>query len=781
VSAPDEPHRDEDLPPHERLAVTRALVAELQANETATLAELTRALREVAELRGERQALAAELERMRWDLVEARMDLQAAVERGRDGGRRRRPDAGALRLPDWTEPTVVVPVYGALEAAQRCIRSVLERTEGDYRLLVVDDASPDPAIRPALADLLAGHEHAHLHEHLVNRGYTATINEACRAVAGDVVLLNSDTEVAAGWLDGLRTVAASRRDVATVTPVSNAAGAFSVPETNVDWQLPPGLDVTAVAALVQRISPRRRPEVPTGNGFCLYITRRALDAVGDFDEEAFPRGYGEENDFCMRALQAGFLHLIDDATFVYHERSASFGPAKRQLIEESKAQLALLHPSYKRRVTTMLAEDPLAELRARLKRALSEREEAAPERPTVLFVIHNGGGGIPQTNADLMRAVAGEFRPVLLRADIGGWELIDPQLDEVLRAWRFSDSWDATAPLGEERRAALDDACELVAPALVHVRSLVAAAPDLVPQLKDRGLPVVVSLHDFYTVCPTIQLLDQDTVYCAGHCTPGPGACPTAGKWFRGELPVLKHAYVHEWRERMAEGLRHADRFVTTSQAAADVLVDHFPFIAEDLRVIEHGRDWDGAVDVAVPPGRRPARVVSFGQLGKAKGVDLLQGLMQRNHDAGSPFEFHFLGPEHPTFEPARYGGISHGPYDRANIQQLLAEIAPSYAVVASVWPETYCHTLTEAWLGGLPVFASDLGTLRERILAHGGGWLVPPGDPDAWFEQMSAVTADAAQWWARRAEVRAMRLPTIDTMARSYRELYGELLPVAV
>src|SRR3546814_16309874 len=52
-------------------------------------------------------------------------------------------------------------------------------------------------------------------------------------------------------------------------------------------------------------------EVPTGNGFCMYIRRAMLEDVGLFDEQAFPVGYGEENDLCMRAIDAGWHHLVD--------------------------------------------------------------------------------------------------------------------------------------------------------------------------------------------------------------------------------------------------------------------------------------------------------------------------------------------------------------------------------------------------------------------------------------------------------------------------------------
>ena len=149
---------------------------------------------------------------------------------------------------------MVIAVYNAYEEVLRCVDSVLRCTAGDYRVLLVNDGSPDPRVEPALRDYARRHSAVQVLSRADNRGYTATVNEACRFVGGDVVLLNSDTEVTPGWLASLQSVAASRPDVATVTPLSNAAGAFSVPAQNVDSDLPPGIGVRTMGELVNRLS-----------------------------------------------------------------------------------------------------------------------------------------------------------------------------------------------------------------------------------------------------------------------------------------------------------------------------------------------------------------------------------------------------------------------------------------------------------------------------------------------------------------------------------------------
>ncbi len=263
--------------------------------------------------------------------------------------------------------TVIIPVHNAFAEVKACIESVIKHTPRMYSILLIDDASTDPAIWPLLQSYAINHWQVKAVQNAKNLYWTATINEGLKHATGDVVLLNSDTVVTPGWVDKLVNVAYSRPNVATVTPLSNAAGAFSVPENNTVNILPPHLTVDEMAILVERLSPKLTPEVPIGNGYCLYITRHALDVVGQLNVEQFPYGYGAENDFCMRASAAGFVHLIEDSTFIFHHRSASFKESKHEKLEAANQKLKELHPSYKKRIRAWADNDPLNDFRNNLK------------------------------------------------------------------------------------------------------------------------------------------------------------------------------------------------------------------------------------------------------------------------------------------------------------------------------------------------------------------------------------------------------------------------------
>ena len=266
--------------------------------------------------------------------------------------RRLLPLAGTPRLPlrpwaDLPPVAIVIPVFNAAASVERCLAALARFTPRSARIILVDDASTDPAIARVL-DRFAQRGNVDITRHPDNRGYTQGVNTGMQlAGAADVILLNSDTEVGPRWLESLRLAAYSDAIIGTVTAVSDNAGAFSVPELEQFCPVPQRWDLPAAQRAVLQQAGLRFPELPTGNGFCLYVKRALIDRIGMMDADAFPFGYGEENDFCQRALRAGYRNLIAGQVLVRHERSASFGDARRaSLGAQGMAVLRQRYPDY---------------------------------------------------------------------------------------------------------------------------------------------------------------------------------------------------------------------------------------------------------------------------------------------------------------------------------------------------------------------------------------------------------------------------------------------------
>ena len=249
---------------------------------------------------------------------------------------------------------VCVPVFGARELFEQCLRSVVEHTPPSTRVLIADDASPDPEIEVFarwMAEEVAGRLPVEYVRRPENVGFVANMNAVFRDTApADVVIVNSDTVVPAAWLERLRAAADSDGLVATASTLSNHGTLLTVPDLHDPQPTPPpGLSITETDARIARASPRLYPRIPTGIGHCLYVRRSALDLVGGFDE-AFSPGYGEEVDFCQRCLAHGLRHVVADDLYVFHRGAGSFGSTRSARQDANEEELNRRYPYYARAV-----------------------------------------------------------------------------------------------------------------------------------------------------------------------------------------------------------------------------------------------------------------------------------------------------------------------------------------------------------------------------------------------------------------------------------------------
>jgi len=244
-------------------------------------------------------------------------------------------------------PAVIIPVFNAPEALARCIAALAATVPVDARVVLIDDASTDPQVATVLQRCPGAWTRLHQDR---NRGFVATVNRGMALTgADDVVLLNADTVPAGDWLERLAACAAADQRIASATPFTNNGEIASLPEFCRAAPVPP-----------------QYPEIPTAVGFCMYMRRAAIDSVGDFDAATFGRGYGEENDWCMRTSASGWKHVLCDDAFVAHLGNASFGPLGLAPDEHSMRRLLDRHPDYLERIRAFIDADPIAPHRLRV-------------------------------------------------------------------------------------------------------------------------------------------------------------------------------------------------------------------------------------------------------------------------------------------------------------------------------------------------------------------------------------------------------------------------------
>lgn len=234
-------------------------------------------------------------------------------------------------------PLVFVPVFGQLDLAGRALRALDAHTPNDVAFLVVDDCGGERVVDEWLDEVLKPSRARQLVVNKENLGFVRSANVAFALRNDhDVVVVNSDVVVYAGWLGHLR--AAAGPGVASVTALSNNGSIATVrdPAAYAD------VESLSVPAAQADAAPPPPYDIPVGVGHCIYFSNLALAEVGVFDE-AFSPGYGEEVDWSIRARRRGWRHLAAPGVIVWHDAGASFGQ-RRLLRRWHELKLALRYP-----------------------------------------------------------------------------------------------------------------------------------------------------------------------------------------------------------------------------------------------------------------------------------------------------------------------------------------------------------------------------------------------------------------------------------------------------
>ncbi|TWI49287.1 GT2 family glycosyltransferase [Pseudomonas duriflava] len=266
---------------------------------------------------------------------------------------------------------VLIPVYKGKDATLACIHSALESREYNrtpFTLVVLDDVSPEPELSQAL-DNLAAQGLIELHRHPANLGFIRNMNRGMLLhPERDVLWLNSDARVCGDWLDRLRQAAYSAPDIATATPFSNNGELMSFPQSRISHRMPDLAEQQLLDFLTAN-GPDEVLELEVGCGFCFYIKRVALNAVGLLDELYLKRGYGEETDWCLRAKEQGWRHVGAHRVFVAHRGGVSFGAEKIPRVAFNNAVLRQRYPAAERAFDRFYRVDSIKPHRDRLQRA----------------------------------------------------------------------------------------------------------------------------------------------------------------------------------------------------------------------------------------------------------------------------------------------------------------------------------------------------------------------------------------------------------------------------
>jgi GT2 family glycosyltransferase/glycosyltransferase involved in cell wall biosynthesis len=667
---------------------------------------------------------------------------------------------------------VIVPIYGAADDLARCLASVIAHTNlSRHGLILVLDGPQDEAVEAVVRTVPI----VQVLRNESRRGFVGSVNRGMAASTRDVVLLNSDTIVTPRWLEKLIAASASADNIGTVTPLSNNGSICSVPRTLTENMVPLGFDATSFAALVERVSARAYVRIPTAVGFCMYIRRALLQAIGAFDEHRFGLGYGEENDFSMRASAQGWLHVADDATFIQHAGHRSFSTERFALQSRAQRVLARLHPDYEPRVARFIADDPMAEVRSRIIEALRASGRAGNAVGTASMARRNQR---PRHVVHLLHgwppfAVAGTelYAHWLVQRQLQHREVsVYARLEDPARAQNeavefhdrgarvrlLTNNFLQRSPVARNIHSisyARDFARFLreEKPDLVHIHHLAGLTFSPAGVAHRLGLPIVYQVQDWFALCSRVNLLDARKQRCSGpalikcaRCNPLTGIRP-ARLWNIG-LHVVRQAAAKR-------ALSMADAYVMGSQFICDDYRRAGLFArGKPVHVLPYGIDVP-PMSAQRPPAAQPVRFGFIGSDLPHKGLQIARAA--------------FEGID-PALATLSIWGRAGQRFDEADKASVFA--AMDVLIMPSVGLESFGLAAREAMACGVPVIATRDGALSEMAAEF-----FPSGDAQA----LRAIVLRLAQDPSRVDELaRRIVMPkSADAHAEEIEEVYAAVL----
>jgi len=285
----------------------------------------------------------------------------------------------------------------------------------------------------------------------------------------------------------------------------------------------------------------------------------------------------------------------------------------------------------------------------------------------------------------------------------------------------------------------------------------------------EQGVPYVMTLTDFWTICPKITLQTTCGSLCSG---------PQSGDACAQFCPELNSASVKSRLAAIHAIVRRASMVISPSEIASALVQNEFPDIP--ITVVPHGLCL--RVFSAQRKQYEPDRHITFGYCGGLaphKGVHLLiEAFRSLNTNTAHLHIYGAAAPNERNYAHRLHklaGGderiVFCGDYSIEDVGRVFQSI--DVLVIPSVWYETYSFTLHEAFASQVPIIASDIGVLGEKIKEGLNGLKFPVGDAAALAGKLKLIIETPTLLNSMRAVLKGFSCPLEEEEAYLYERIY--------
>lgn len=632
-----------------------------------------------------------------------------------------------------------------IELAKKCVDNIEEKSKNTSIVLF---SKKD--ITPEDISYLGKYNNIEIYKNVnTHKGFITSLNKIIRENNSDIILLKDNIRVFDNWTQKLVTAAYSSDRIGFVSPISNYHPIELISMENSEKS----------ARTINNMSNKDYNLSPPANDSCIFIKKDVFSQL-EFNKETQEDTWIK--DFYKQAKKQGWRSIFDDSTYVYYESTV------KQNRQQDKYNLTEPYTYDNQADIDFVNSEAFRKTYENINTAGTQKS-----RRRILLSMHYGGG-VEHTLHDITQSMSSEYTFYILKSNGKKLTLykVIKNIFTPVHEFKLKYKWHAKMVHSDEFAQIYFYILANYNIDIVEIEHSIFHTFDLAKIAKLLGLKTVIAIHDFYYICPTYFLLDGDNKYCGGHCGNQIRNCGARTTWF--DLPANIVEWRRQWQKYVSELFKNCDTIITATQFTKSMFLDQYAGLYHsDIVQIEHGRDLIRYDNLYTTPNRyQPIKILVPGTIGVHKGSEFIKQLKKVDKD--NRLEFHFMGL---VDEELREIGIYHGRYRREDFQKNVYKIKPSFIGIFSICAETYSHTLTEAIASGIPVIASNLGALKTRIEARGGGWLIDINSPEKTYRKILEISENKEEYKKVQKQIKDIKIVTKKEMSENYEKLYKRLL----
>ncbi|MCX6050897.1 MAG: glycosyltransferase [Campylobacterales bacterium] len=628
---------------------------------------------------------------------------------------------------------ILIPVYNGFEFLEPLFESIVKNSTLKYKLIIINDCSPDERVDDFLQKFIEIHrdfiEILYI-QNEENLGFLKSVNKAAKKVQNHFVLLNTDTEVPPQWLERLMSPIIKNESIATTTPMTNSGEICSFPKWLSDNEIYRGLDVALVDNYFSYVSFEKNSiSVPTGVGFCMGVNKNVYDKIGMFDE-IFGKGYGEENDWCMRAIESGYKNIIVPNLFVYHKHGGSFlSSEKKALIENNLKILWKKHPSYNELIQDLLEENPLKEMREFLEILITFNTS----KRNILIIDHELGGGTSVYRDErISQCLKNEEKIILFSYNflLNSFKISFYLSENELLSYACS-GFDAIEKLNDFIK--ID---EFFVNSIVSFKSSYEILEKIRVFKEKHSVKLVLPMHDFNCVCPSYTLLNDKNSFC--RVPKELDVCNKCLHNHNGSFRTFNSSPIDisVWRKEWEKIVNISDLILCFSNFSANIIQNIYD-VEGKMEIIPHKVEILSKVEIAETRGDE-INIAVIGGINLAKGSLILKDMIEIIEKNQFTINIIVIG-ELDLALKSKHLRV-HGRYERDALPQLMVQYKIMACLIPSIWPETFSYTSEEIMMMEMPLFVFDLGAHAERVQNYSKGYVIDTLNAHAALDKINKV-----------------------------------------